>query len=56
MMVRNMIIKYKECININKDFKSSINLLYDLNNYDKINNFFQLEIYVMLLKVTYHVY
>ena len=39
MMVRNMIIKYKECININKDFKSSINLLYDLNNYDKIKNF-----------------
>lgn len=39
MMVRNMLVKFKDCISINKDFKSSINLFYDLNNHDKIKNF-----------------
>jgi len=31
--------KYKEYISINKNFKSSVNLLYDLNNEEKIDNF-----------------
>lgn len=31
--------KYKEYISINKNFKSSVNLLYDLNSEEKIDNF-----------------